>query len=212
MNNDIITFDRTAAEQSINHWSRRKGRAPRSMARELFLLDDVFGLLTEAGAVTCPESVSVIAEEHRVDEAARVRIVVTDHRQSPAIGVTSDYARAEFDTHGISDQEALATVAQLVGHANDLMGAMRAMKLGQERVACEVDYSDPESLIALLENRDCKILDRAAVEAAVTDEPGPLYYGDLGLCDEGGTWENGGARWANRLEARLAEQGAIKCP
>ena len=210
MNNDSIIFDRAAAEQAINHWSR--SHAPEGMARELFLLDDVFGLLTEAGAVTCPESVSVIAEEHRVDEACRVRIVVTDHRTSPAIGVTSDHDRNEFDTHRISDQEALATVAQLVGHANDLMGALRALRVGEARIKGEVDYSDPESLMVLLENRECEILDRAAVEAAVAADPGPFLYGDIDLCDDGGTWENTGARWANRLEARLAEQGAIKCP
>lgn len=212
MNDDIIIFNRNAAERSINRWSRRRGHGPRSASRTLVALPVLFGNLRAAGAIDCPYWVSVLAEDHRVDAADRVRIVVTDHRRSPAIGVTSDHDRADFATEGVSTPEALATVAQLVGHAIELMGALRALKLGQERVACLVDYSDPESLIALLENRDCEILDRAAVEAAVTDEPGPLYYGDIDLCDEGGTWENTGARWANRLEGRLAEQGAIKCP
>jgi hypothetical protein len=209
MDNDTIILNRTAAELAMNRFTTRK----RSTGEHRLIgLRDLFGRLNAAGAITSPDYVSIVAEEHRVGKADRVRIIVTDHRQDPALGVTSDHDRAAFVTEGLSRAEVLGIVGQLVGIANDLIGALRALKLGKARIDGEVDYSDPENLIVLLENRDCEVLDPAAVEALVAAEPGPFVYGDLDLCDHGGTWENSGARWANNLERRPAEQGAIKCP
>jgi hypothetical protein len=207
MSNDTIIVNRQAAEASMNRFTSRK---PTTGEHRLIALRNLFGRLSAAGAITSPTFVSIDAEEHRVGKTDRLRIIVTDLRRSPAIGVTSDHDRAGFTTQGLSRAGVLATVTQLVGIANDLLGALHALKLGTERLQCEVDYSDPASLIILLENRDCEVLDRAAVEALVAAEPGPLLYGDIDLCEDGGTWENSGARWANNLEHRLAEQGAIK--
>jgi hypothetical protein len=209
MSNDSIIFNRTAAERSMNRFTRRK---PSTGEHRLIGLRDLFGRLSACGAITSPSYVSIVAEEHRVGKADRVRIIVTDHRQDLAIGVTTDHDRDAFVTEGLTGADVLATVAQLTGIAKDLLAAHHALKLGKARIDGEVDYSDPESLILLLENRDCEVLDRAAVEAFVAAEPGPLYYGDIDLCEDGGTWENSGARWANNLERRLAEQGAIKQP
>jgi hypothetical protein len=209
MSNDTIIFNRTAAEGSMNRFT---GRKPSTGEHRLVGLRDLFGRLTAAGAITSPNYVSIVAEEHRVRKADGVRIIVTDHRQHPAIGVTSDRDRGAFVAEGLTRADVFATVAQLVGTAKDLLAAHHALRLGKARIDDEVDYSDPKSLIALLENRDCEVLDRAAVAALVAAEPGPFVYGDIDLCEDGGTRENSGARWADAVERRLAEQGAVKRP
>jgi hypothetical protein len=51
--------------------------------------------------------------------------------------------------------------------------------------------------------------DHAAVERLVREDPGPLYYGDLDLCEDGRSWEASGGPWADRLQQQLTELGAI---
>jgi hypothetical protein len=208
MTKDSIIFNREAAERTIHRFTTRK-----LSTREWRLIDlrSLFYSLRAAGAITVPLYVSVEVEEHRVGRSDRLRVVLADHRRSTC-GVTSDHARDSFATEVLSRDDVFVTIGQFVDIAQELLGAAHALKLGEDRVKGEVDYSDPERLIGLLVNRDCEILDRAAVEAAVAADPGPFLYSDIDLCEDGGTWENSGARWANRLERRLAEQGAIKCP
>jgi hypothetical protein len=86
---------------------------------------------------------------------------------------------------------------------------LSALNLGIERLESEVDYSDPANAVALLENRDMTVNDYAAVELLVREDPGPLYYGDLDLCEDGGSWETSGGPWADRLQKQLTELGAI---
>jgi len=93
---------------------------------------------------------------------------------------------------------------------DQLAALLRALQVGVDRISSERDYSDPENLVELLENRDCEILDRDAVGRAVVADPGPLYYGDIDACDNGGSWESHGAPWANRLEQKLLEAAAIR--
>jgi hypothetical protein len=44
----------------------------------------------------------------------------------------------------------------------------------------------------------------------VGEEPGPLYYGDIDVCDDALDWSSSGGPWANRLEDKLVQIGAIK--
>ena len=97
-------------------------------------------------------------------------------------------------------------VRDLIELAGVLLGALN---LGIERLESEVDYSDPANAVALLENRDMTVNDHAAVERLVRQDPGPLYYGDLDLCEDGSSWETSGGPWADRLQEQLTELGAI---
>jgi hypothetical protein len=210
MSKPTIIFNHKAAERSMNRFTWRK---PTTGEHRLIRPRDLFLRLSACGAITKPTGVSIIAEEHGVGKVVdRVRFILTDHSQDSAIAVTSDHSGSTFLTEALGEKQVLDTVAQLVGIANDLLAAHHAMKIGRERIACEVDYSDPANLIVLLENRDCKVIDPAAVQALVAAEPGPRYYGDIDVCENGGAWEDSGARWADKLERRLAEQGAIKQP
>jgi hypothetical protein len=85
-----------------------------------------------------------------------------------------------------------------------------ALHRGIERIDGEIDYSYPANLQVLLENREYTILDPTAIVRLVGEDPGPMYYGDLNLCEEGGSWEQTGGPWADRLEQRLIDLGAIR--
>jgi len=104
----------------------------------------------------------------------------------------------------------LRTDATRVRDVIERVGALlSALNLGIERLEGEVDYSNPANAVILLENRDLNVLDHAAVERLVRENPGPLYYGDLDLCENGGSWEDSGGPWADQLQKQLAELGAI---
>lgn len=89
---------------------------------------------------------------------------------------------------------------------------LHALNLGIDRIENEIDYSYPANVQQLLENREWVILDQDALARAVTETPGPVYYGDLDLCDSGGSWEQTGGPWADFLEKRLSDSGAISQP
>ncbi len=73
-----------------------------------------------------------------------------------------------------------------------------------------IDYSDPESLISLLEQRGWIVLDRDAVARLVAAEPGPRFDPATDSDQDAHGWSQLGGPWADRLEARLAEHGAIE--
>lgn len=84
-----------------------------------------------------------------------------------------------------------------------------ALHRGIERIDGEIDYSFPANLTVLLENREYDIIDPDAIIRLVGQDPGPMYYGDLDLCEQGGTWEQTGGPWADRLQRQLLDLGAI---
>lgn len=100
-----------------------------------------------------------------------------------------------------------AWLQELGEHLAPLLGAL---KVGVDRIEGEVNYSDPKNLILLLENRGCTVIDTSAAEHLVRQNPGPLYYGDIDLCDAGGSWEQAGGPWAHRLETELIDLGAAR--
>jgi hypothetical protein len=87
---------------------------------------------------------------------------------------------------------------------------LRALKVGVDRIEGEVDYSDPKNLVVLLENRGCTVIDASAVERLVREDPAVVQRPDIDLCDAGGSWEQAGGPWADRLEAELIGLGAAR--
>jgi hypothetical protein len=209
MTNDEFTLNHAAAVRSLDRYTRRE---PGSLRRRMIPLPDLFDVLLAVGAITRPEYVSIAVEERSSSPIERVRLILCDHRESPRIGVTRDYDRRALTTDQLCPNAVVDAVEKLLGLANEVLPALRALKLGKERVEYEIDYRDPQNLVALLENRDCTVLDHEAVARLVAEKPGPLYYGDIDLGEDGASWCNGGARWADEMERRLAELGAVRWP
>jgi hypothetical protein len=205
MTSDTFTFNLVVAERSIERYTRP---LPGSGLLQMIGLSELFDRLLAEGAISRPKHVSAAAEHHRIGTLERVRIVVGDVRETPAIGVTSDHYSAVLPTDRLNPRQVLDTVEKLVDLANELLPALSALKLGKERTRDEIDYSDPKHLMALLEGRECEVLDPAAVATLVAEKPGPLLFSDIDQC-AGGTWEQRGAPWANELERRLIELGAV---
>jgi hypothetical protein len=172
----------------------------------------LFSVLFRVGVLTRPECVSLTVEEHDSGQSERVRFVARDHRQSPAFAVILDYETRALVTGQLRPEEVPGAVVKLVELASGLLLALRAVKVGKERIEQEIDYSDPQNLIGLLEARGCKILDEDAVRRAVAQRPGPVYYGDIDLADDGTPWSRGGGPWADLIEERLLEAEAISRP
>jgi hypothetical protein len=207
MPDDKFTLNHDAAIQSLNRYTRRE---PCNLVR-LTAMPRLFDVLLRVGGITNPNCVSIVADEHG-NRHQWVRFIVRDHRQSPAIGVTQDYEAKALTTAKLHPEEVAGAIQNLLDIANDLLSALDALRLGKERVEQEVDYSDPRHLIDLLEDRGCTVRDREAVTRLVTEDPGPLYYGDIDLSDDGTDWSNGGGPWADRAETRLLAANAIECP
>jgi len=205
MTNDEFTLDHSAAMCSLDSYTRRE---PGSLLRQLIALPDLFDVLLRVAAVSHPEYVSIVLEEPSSGPVKQVRLILCDHRESPRIGVTREYDRGALPTSKLRANAVIGAVEKLLDHANEVLLALRALRLGKERVEYETDYSDPKNLITLLENRDCVVLHRDTVSRLVAEKPGPIYYGDIDLV-EGGSWGDSGGRWADEMERRLIELKAV---
>jgi hypothetical protein len=123
--------------------------------------------------------------------------------------VTRDYDRQTLPTSELRPNGVIGAVEKLLDDANEVLLALRALRLGKERVEYETDYSDPKNLITLLENRACVVLHRDTVSRLVAEKPGPIYYGDIDLVEDRGCWGDSGGRWADEMERRLIELKAV---
>jgi hypothetical protein len=160
--------------------------------------------------ISVPEWVCIHSEQSRSSGAQRLRVVLSNHADLERVGVTRSFYLQEIISGPESAESIALAIERVIVHANELLPALCALKSGTERIEGEVDYRDPQNLLSLLENRGCAILDGRAVTRLVGEEPGPLYYGDIDLCEDGGSWELSGGPWADRLEAKLVELGAVR--
>jgi hypothetical protein len=170
----------------------------------------LFDIARLRDAVTLPQDTTLYFEQSRQKSVERVRVVLLDRRQDPPVGVTRVYDLLEITAQPETAESVTRAIERLVARANELLPALGALKLGMDRVEQEIDYSDPKNLVTLLEDRDCTVLDPEAVARLVAEEPGPLYYGDIDLQEDGADWCNGGGPWANRMESKLVEFGAVR--
>jgi hypothetical protein len=160
--------------------------------------------------ISVPEDVCIYSEQSRSSGVQRLRVVLSNHADRERVGVTRSFHLQEIISGPESAESIALAIGRIVAHTNELLPALRALKLGTERIDHEIDYRDPKHLLSLLENRGCAILDGQAVTRLVGEEPGPLHYGDIDLCEDGGSWESSGGPWASRLEAKLVQLGAIR--
>jgi hypothetical protein len=199
MNTQKLTLTPASITRTIRPFvsDRRDGPPP---------LADLSRICCQRGAITIPAGINLHCEQM----PGQLRVSL--HRDGEAIGVT----RSVLLTDLIAGPEKTATlrraIEKIIALANELLPALRALKLGTERIEYEIDYRDPQNLVALLENRDCTVLDREAVARLVAEEPGPLYYGDIDLVEGGGSWGESGGRWADDMERRLVDLGAVERP
>lgn len=161
-------------------------------------------------AIAIPEGVCLYCEQSRSRGVQRLRVVLTNPDDRTCVGVTRSFHLQEISSGPESAESLALAIGRIIAHANQLLPALRALKLGTDRIEHEIDYRDSEHLINLLENRGCTILDRQPVARLVAEDPGPLYYGDIDLCEDGGSWDMSGGRWASRLEERLIELEALR--
>ncbi|MGH2904895.1 MAG: hypothetical protein ACRDK7_15135 [Solirubrobacteraceae bacterium] len=160
-------------------------------------------------AIAIPEGVCLYCEQSRSSGVQRLRVILSNPDDRTCVGVTCSFHLREISGGPESAESLALAIGRIIAHANELLPALRALKLGTARIEHEIDYRDPEHLINLLENRGCTILDRHAAARLVAEEPGPLYYGDIDLCEDGGSWDTSGGPWATRLEERLIELEAL---
>jgi len=160
--------------------------------------------------ITIPDGLCVYCEQSHSRGVQRLRLVLNSVPDSGWPAVTRSFHLREIISGPESAESIALAIERVVAHANELLPALHALKLGKDRIEHEIDYRDPQRLVSLLENRGCTILDRQAVARLVGEEPGPLYYGDIDLCDDGGPWEVSGGPWASRLEDRLVQLGALR--
>jgi hypothetical protein len=206
MTKDKFTLNHSEAMRSLDSYTCRE---PGSLLRRLIALPDLFDVLLRVAAVSQPEYVSIALEEPSNGPIERLRLILCDHRESPRIGVTRDYEREALQTNELRPNAVIAGIEKLLDHANEVLLALRALRLGKERVEYETDYSDPKNLITLLENRDCIVFHRDTVSRLVREKPGPIYYGDIDLVEDGGSWGDSGGRWADEMERRLIQLKAV---
>jgi hypothetical protein len=74
------------------------------------------------------------------------------------------------------------------------------------------NLAEPATVIALLEQRGCRTLDRRALSAAVGANPGPVYHDGRDRDELGHTWAERGEPWLQALETALIGQRAISPP
>jgi hypothetical protein len=209
MQDNSIKIDTVWLSLICESYLTKFGAQPLSLAR-------LFTFATQHNAVIPPHDIHVFCEQGRTDrpstgcDVETLRLVVTDTDDHQHHGVTRGFYLADL-TVGPKDVRRLAIkVERLVADAEQLIGQLRAMKVGTARIDGEIDYSDPRNLTDLLENRGCTILQHAALEHLVKVDPGPLFYGDIDLCEDGGSWEQTGGPWATRIEDHLVKLGAAR--
>ncbi len=173
-------------------------------------LGDLVDLSRLHGAITIPQGVCLYCEQARSRGVERLRLVLGSRQDSQQPGVTRSFHLREIISGPETPESLALAIERVIAHANELLPALRALMLGFDRIEHEIDYHDPKHLISLLENRGCTLLDKEAVACLVAEEPGPLYYGDIDLCEDGADWALSGGPWADRLEAKLVELGAVR--
>ncbi len=203
MRTSKFTVDHAATVRVVRPYvSEARGGDPVPLA-------DLVDLSRLQDAIAIPEGVCLYCEQSHIRGVQWLRVVLSNLGDRKRVGVTRSFHLREI----ISGPESAESLAQAVGriivHANELLPALRALKLGTDRIEHEIDYRDPEHLISLLENQGCTILDRQAVARLVAEEPGPLYYGDIDLCEDGADWALSGGPWVDRLAGKLVELGAV---
>lgn len=142
----------------------------------------------------------------------KIRILLSDDgTQCDERAITTIVNIAPYTDAGEQGFRTWATAAleQVAERANRLLPTLNALVVGEERQRSEVNYSDPAHALELLRDRGCEIHDENEIHRLVEQDPGPTYYGDIDLGDDGHNWEHGGGRWADRIEAAAARQGAL---
>ena len=160
--------------------------------------------------ISVPEGAGICCEQSYSRGIQRLRVVLCNHGDRQRVGVTRSFHLREIISGPETPESLALAIERVIVHANELLLALRALKLGTDRIEQEIDYRDPKHLVSLLENRGCAVLDEQPVTRLVGEEPGPIYYGDIDLCEDGGSWELSGGPWADRLEAKLVQLGAIR--
>lgn len=173
-------------------------------------LADLVDLTRLHEGLTIPDELCMYCEQSHSRGVQRLRLVLNNLPDRGWPAVTRSFHLREIISGPESAESIVRAIERIAAHANELLPALHALKLGNDRVEHEIDYRDPQHLVSLLENRGCTILDAQAVARLVSEEPGPLYYGDIDLCDDGGSWDLSGGPWASRLEARLIQLNAVQ--
>lgn len=212
-----------------NDNNRRSFTLDARMAAEVFSTNPVAGLRGKhvdaravaqafdalpAEALRGPQAVELAVQATGQGESEAVRLLLTA-RLAPGRErtLTATFAPATFTAgHADSDQWPLRALSAMLRATRPLVDSIRALRVGEMRLRQEIDYRKPAAALRLLRDRECEIHDAAAIRRIVEENPGPLYYGDLDLDEDGNCWELGGARWANQIEARAAELGALTPP
>ncbi len=171
---------------------------------------DLVDLTRLHDAMTGPEGVTFYCEQSRIRGVQRLRLILSNVQDQEPVAVTRSFHLREIVSGPESAESLALAIARIITHANGLLRSLNALKVGTDRIEYEIDYREPKHLISLLENRGCTILDRQAVIRLVAEEPGPLYYGDIDLCEDGGSWDMSGGPWASRLEEKLIELEALR--
>lgn len=171
---------------------------------------DLVDLTRLHNAMTPPEGVVIYCEQSHIRGVQRLRLILSNVLDREPVAVTRSFHLREIISGPESAESFALAIERIIAHANGLLPSLHALKVGTDRIEYEVDYREPKHLVTLLENRGCTILDEQAVIRLGAQEPGPLYYGDIDLCDDGGSWDTSGGRWASRLEEKLIEIGVLR--
>jgi hypothetical protein len=198
-----FTIDRAATIHAISPYVSDN-------LREDQALGDLVDLSRLHQAITIPENVNIHCEHSSSRGTQQLRIVLSDLADRERVGVTRSFPLGEILRGPDSTESVAAAIERIVSHANELLPTLHALTLGRERIEHEIDYQDPKNLITLLTDRGCTILDEQTVARRVQEEPGPLYYGDIDVCDDALDWSRSGGAWADRLEDELVQAGAVR--
>jgi hypothetical protein len=171
---------------------------------------DLVDLTRLQNAMTPPEGVVIYCEQSRIRGVQRLRLILSNVEEREPVAVTRSFHLREIISGPESAESLALAVERIITHANGLLPSLHALKVGADRIEHEVDYREPKHLVTLLENQGLTILDEQAVVRLVAEEPGPLYYGDIDLCEDGGSWDISGGPWASRLIQRLIELEALR--
>lgn len=182
----------------------------KSPSKEPVSLADIVECCVVHATIVTPTGVSMWCEQRCVGGVQLLRLVIHNVPDCGRTALTRSFDRGELISGRESAESIALAIQRIVGYANELFSKSQALKVGMERIELEIDYRDPQNLIILMENRGCAILDQSCVARLVAEEPGPLYYGDIDLCEDGGSWALSGGPWASRLEEKLQRLGALE--
>ena len=124
-----FTIDHAATIRAVRPYvcEERRGEPPP--------LPDLVDLCRLHEAIGLPDGVGICCERSYSRGIQRLRVVLNDDGDRQRVGVTSSFHLREIISGPESAESITLAIERVIGHANDLLPALNALKLGTDRDA-----------------------------------------------------------------------------